>query len=157
MADRAGGKAWHNGSVLQHATRVIRRSQTESPKTVLGFFATTLAVLLTFIGIAIAVLARYQTYTELIPFLLFFGALAFIGLLTGVFYIILFRDPSQLMLGQVTGSEYAEIQRVQLGDSRSGERQLPIEQRGTEPPVVLTELELPGSTLDDNTSTEDDA
>ncbi len=126
---------------LQSATRSVRQSQRESPRTVLAFFATTLGLLLAFIGGTVAVLARYKTHTEAIPFLLIFGGLAFLMLVVGVFYIIMFRDPSSLMLGQVTGSEYVEIQRVQLGDSRAGERELPIEQHGTEPPVILGELD----------------
>lgn len=57
---------------------------------------------------------------QYIPFVLGFDALVTVGLGTAVI-VIAWKDPSRLMLGQITASEYAKIRRLHLGDSQQGE------------------------------------
>ena len=102
-------------------TNAFRSRQTINPKTVLGFYATVLGLLLTATVGAVGILAQTGTRTDLIPWLLTFGAVFLVLLILGVFVVTLI-DPSKLMLTQVTGSEYAAIQhRAIIGDSTVGE------------------------------------
>jgi len=73
----------------------------------------------------LAVLAGHSNVAYLVPYVLGFGAFVFIVLLAAV-VILNFKYPEKLMLGNVTGSEYVEIQHATLGDSRSGELVMPI-------------------------------
>lgn len=101
--------------------RSVRSNRTENPKTVLAFFATVLGIVLTAVVLATGLLVRQGGYEgAVIAVLVFGGGLAV--LLIGAVFTLTLKDPSKLMLGQVTGTEYAEIQRVTLGDSSSGER-----------------------------------
>ncbi len=102
-------------------SRAMQSRRTENPKTVLAFFATVLGLVLTAVVAAAAVLAGKESLSHLVPWVLGFGGLASVALVGGVLTLAVL-DPSKLMLGQVTGTEYAEIQRVTLGDSRTGER-----------------------------------
>lgn len=103
-------------------TQAVRGRQTINPRTVLGFYATVLGLMLTGTVAAVGVLASTKTYTTLIPWLLGFAGIMLFLLLSGVFIITLI-NPSHLMLGQITGTEFAEIQRTTtLGDSTHGER-----------------------------------
>jgi hypothetical protein len=92
---------------------------------VLGFYATVLGLMLTAAVAAVGVLAATDTSTNLIPWLLGFAGAVVVLLLLGVFIVTLV-DPSHLMLGQISGSEYVEIQRATLGDSTRGEHQVAI-------------------------------
>jgi len=114
-----------------------RLTKTSSPKTVLGFYATVLGFLLLACVIAVIGLAQTGTATYLIPWILLFGGGVFVALLAGVFVITLI-DPSKLMLGKVSGFEYAVMHRVKIGDSLSGE----IDQ-------ILIEPSSPTKTTDD--------
>jgi hypothetical protein len=108
--------------VITQITDTIKGRQTINPKTVLGFYATVLGILLAGGVSATGFLATTDTATWLLPWILGFCAGVFVLLLVGVFAITLI-DPSKLMLSQVSGTEYAAIQqRVILGDSTSGER-----------------------------------
>jgi hypothetical protein len=107
--------------VVPAAIEAIRARRTSNPKTVLGFYATVLGLLLSACVGAAFVLAETKTATYLIPWVLGFGALVFVMLVAGVFVITL-TDPSKLMLGQITGSEYVAIHQAVLGDSLTGER-----------------------------------
>ena len=65
------------------------------------------------------------------------GGLAFIGslvllIVVGVF-VVMVRDPSRLMLGTISGSEYHMIQQLTQGDSLSGERKETIAPRPLRP------------------------
>jgi len=106
--------------MLSDVTKAVQRRRTENPRTVLAFFGTVLGLVLTADVAATAVLAHASVYLWLIPWLLGFAALVFVLLVSGIFVVTLI-DPSKLMLGHVTGTEYAEIQRVTLGDTRLGE------------------------------------
>lgn len=111
--------------VVMVATQLInavRSRQTINPKTVLGFYATILGIMLTATIVIVSVLAKTGKQLNLIPWLLAFSGMVFVLLVAGVFIITLV-DPSKLMLTQVTGTEYAAIQhQVILGDSSAGER-----------------------------------
>ena len=107
--------------VFKEVTQAIQGRQTVNPRTVLGFYATIVALLLTASVGASAVLASTKTATWLIPWVLVFIGILIVALIIGVF-VINYRDPSKLMLGQITGSEYAVINSAILGDSQAGER-----------------------------------
>jgi hypothetical protein len=57
----------------------------------------------------------------LIPIVLIVFVILFILVISAVL-LIGWKDPSKLMLGQITGRDYALIQRLTLGDSNAGER-----------------------------------
>jgi hypothetical protein len=107
--------------MITELTSAIRSRQLSNPRTVLGFYAVVLALLLSGDVAAVGVLASTRVSTFLIPWLLGFGGLVLLLLLVGVFIVTLI-DPSKLMLGQITGIEYARIHSITLGDSDSGER-----------------------------------
>jgi hypothetical protein len=73
----------------------------------------------------VTVLATTKTALHLIPWLLAFVGLIVLLLLGGVFAVTL-SNPSKLMLGQVSGTEYAEIHRAVIGDSLSGKKVITI-------------------------------
>ncbi|MFL4475554.1 hypothetical protein ACIPVK_16280 [Paeniglutamicibacter sp. MACA_103] len=109
-------------SAIKQVTNAMRGRQTINPKTVLGFYATVLGILLFATVSVVAVLASNNVELWLIPFLLGFSGLLLLLLLAGVFVVSLI-DPSKLMLTQVTGTEYAHIQETLiLGDSNRGDR-----------------------------------
>ena len=99
--------------------------RTESPRTILAFHATVIGILLTFdLGVVVS-LATTGAADWLIPWVLGIGFTCAVAYAVAVFMVAK-NDPSKLMLGQVTGQEYAEIQRVVLGDSTTGERTTPV-------------------------------
>jgi hypothetical protein len=69
----------------------------------------------------VGVLASTKVEVSLIPWLFGFAGLIILLLLGCVFFATM-TDPSRLMLGQITGTEYANIRRITLGDSDSGRR-----------------------------------
>ena len=107
--------------LIAHLTKAVQGRQTVNPRTVLGFLATVLGLVLAASISGIAIIASTKVATYLIPWLLLFCAILSVCLIAGVF-IVTVLDPSRLMLGQVTGTEYAEIQKMVLGDSIRGER-----------------------------------
>jgi hypothetical protein len=106
---------------IGEALRGVVQRRTEQPKTVLGFYAISSAVMFSGMIGLVSVLAITGSAVFLIPYLAITAVVLFVALMLGVFLINV-NSPEKLMLGQVTGSEFVEIQRVQLGDSRSGER-----------------------------------
>lgn len=108
--------------MIRELTRAVTSRQAVNPRTVLGFYATVIGLALGACVFTVATLRSSEQYGWLIPWILAFGGLLVIALVAGVFVISL-SDPSKLMLTQVTGSEYAEIQKyVVLGSSATGER-----------------------------------
>lgn len=97
----------------------IKSSRTFRPKTFLAFYATILGIVLAACLSSTAMLAITKTAVELIPLILCFAAVMVLLLVGGVFAVMLI-NPSKVMLTQVSGTEYVEIQRAVLGDSRSG-------------------------------------
>lgn len=91
-----------------------------TPKTVLGFFALILAILFLSSTWIIRILASSpELHYLIVPILLFLAAILLL-VLVGVF-ITAWRDPTILMLGQVTGEVYLQYRRLALGDSAMGE------------------------------------
>ncbi|MBI2242767.1 MAG: hypothetical protein HYU55_02010 [Nocardioides sp.] len=128
-------------SLPSDAWRGIQTRRTENPRTILAFYATVIGLLLAAgLGTASAILIS-DSATYLLPWVLGFCGLMFVMIVGGVFLVSL-NDPSKLQLGQVTGEEYAEIQRVALGDSSSGERVTAIvHQAEVDVPIDVPELE----------------
>jgi len=115
-------------------TRAMARRQTVNPRTVLGFYATVLLIVVSVICTLTTILATTQTATWLIPWILGFGGLLIVATLAGTFYINI-KLPANLMLGQITGTEYAEISRqIILGNDTQGERTVVVS--GNEAEVV---------------------
>ena len=117
----------------------MRSRYTENPRTVLAFYATVLGLVLAAVLGCVWILASTGVRTGAIPWLLGFAGAVFVALVAGVFVVTLV-DPSKLMLGRVSGTEYAEIQSVRLGDSRTGERELAVAHSGPGAPRVVAEL-----------------
>jgi hypothetical protein len=125
--------------MITELTNAIRSRQVSNPRTVLGFYAGVLAIVLAGDVTAVGVLASTKVAISLIPWLLGFAALLVLLLLAGVFIVTLV-DPSKLMLGQITGTEYANIHRVVLGDSDSGQRLETVQIVPTEATVIAAEV-----------------
>jgi hypothetical protein len=100
----------------------MAQRHTVNPRTVLGFYATVLVIVLSGACTLTGILATTDTLTWLIPWLLAFCGMLTLGCLTAIFYINI-KHPANLMLGQITGMEYAEISRQTiLGNDIEGER-----------------------------------
>ncbi|WP_431835922.1 hypothetical protein [Cellulomonas sp. Y8] len=113
--------------------------QTSNPKTVLAFYATIFGITIVGMTGLVMVLATTKTATGLIPWILGVGTAGASLLVLGV-YRLNSKDPAKLMLGQITGSEYASIQSVTLGDSSRGERVATV--AATNPGAVVEVGEL---------------
>ncbi|MEV0154143.1 hypothetical protein AB0H57_10440 [Micromonospora sp. NPDC050686] len=107
--------------MFQQITEAVGGRKTVNPRTVLGFYATVLGLALTAVVGATGVLAATDTATYLIPWIVVFGGALLILLLVAVF-VLTMVDPSKLMLGQISGTEYAYIRQAVLGSSTTGER-----------------------------------
>lgn len=112
-------------SLIQDVTNGVRHRRTENPRTILAFYATVLGLVLAAIVGAVVALASTRIYVEAIPWLLVFGGALALLMLVGVF-VVAHRDPSKLMLGQVTGTEYVEIQRLTVASNQSAGDVLPV-------------------------------
>lgn len=100
--------------------RRTRGGEFSTPKTVLGFYAGVMAIVeLGVVGV-ITVLATNDSLRYLVPWTLLFAALVLVALI-GIVVAMNIRDPSKLQLGQMTGREFIDYQRLTLGDSVSGE------------------------------------
>ena len=107
--------------MVTQVTNAVRGRQTINPRTVLGFFATVLGILLAGTSAVVGFLVTSKVQTELVPIILAFAGGTFLLLIIAVFVVTLV-DPSKLMLTQVTGTEYAAIQQhTVIGDSVRGE------------------------------------
>jgi hypothetical protein len=106
------------GDIIQ----AIRARQSTNPRTLLAFYGSVLAIVIIGAVGAVTALAETHTMTYLIPWILVFAGVVIVALLVGVF-VLTIVDPSSLMLGQVTASDYVAIHRLRLGDSDMGERE----------------------------------
>jgi hypothetical protein len=106
----------------------IQSARSYNPKTVLGFLATVVGIAVVGCTAAGTALLLNDKVLWLVPIVFAFGALLVVGVLVGVF-LILFKDPSKLLLTQLSGTEYLDIQRgLVLGDSASGEQVVHVPQ-----------------------------
>jgi hypothetical protein len=85
--------------------------------------------------------------TNLIPWVLII-AFGFLVLLVGVVILVMLRDPSRLMLGQITGSEFVQVQRMLLGDSVRGEHEEAVIVSALRTTAPVLPLETPTRTED---------
>jgi hypothetical protein len=94
-----------------------------APRTILGFFGIVLLLVVSGAVAAIGFLARHTGLYYLIPDILL-GSIAFAVLELVAVIGIALVDPTRLMLGQMTGTEFIEHRRLGLllGDSAYGER-----------------------------------
>ena len=105
---------------FQQAAEAVTAANYRSPKTVLGFFAIIVGILITGATFVVGIFSREAALHSLIvPVLLFCGGLVVV-VLVGVF-VTAWKDPTILMLGQVTGDVYIANRRLTLGDSNAGE------------------------------------
>jgi len=96
------------------------RAGFRSPKTILGFFAALVAILgLTVYGLTKSLGAIPQCQW-MVPYVLLFGAGAFTFVALAILFTAWFA-PEKLMLGEITGSAYATIMKLKLGDSQRGD------------------------------------
>ena len=105
---------------IRETTDAIATANYRSPKTVLGFFAIIAGILMSGAVFAVGILARVPQLHPLITPVLVFTAVIIVILLAGVF-ITAWKDPTILMLGQVTGDIYIQNRKLTLGDSTHGE------------------------------------
>lgn len=130
-------------------------SRAYNPKTVLGFFAIVLGIVLAASASATLILSRSERTVEYIPFVLAFAGL-FILALVALVSTVMIVSPAKLMLTGVSGREFVEIQRLTLGDSMTGKRPVDIilpQPASGETPTVVDEAEERSSdvgTDDDN-------
>lgn len=141
------GDRLHSVSLIRQAVEAVTSRESTAPRTILGFLLAMYAVLLA--GSVAVVIALVSTgSSSLIPYVL-----AFIGLMTVVLgaavLVITWKDPTRLMLGQITGREYAAIRReLTFGDSESGERKTTFIE-GAGQAELAGPLELPGKRSED--------
>jgi hypothetical protein len=105
---------------LREATRVVATANYRAPKTILGFFALVVAILSSSTVVVIGIIARVPALHGLIiPVLLLLAAIAAAAI--GGVIATAWKDPTILMLGQVSGEIYIANRRLTLGDSASGD------------------------------------
>lgn len=101
-------------------SREISRGTYTRPKTVLGFFGIVLLILVGGVVALSGVVGRYS-----LPHGLIWGALAFTAVIFVLILIEVFghlrRDPTHLMLGEMSGQEFTDYQKMTMGDSLTGE------------------------------------
>jgi hypothetical protein len=105
---------------INEVTRAVRKGEYTAPKTILGFFAIMISIAASTTVAAIGLLAGNARFGYLIPIILIIFVFIFL-LVTITIMRIAWKDPSKLMLGRITGKDYAVIQRLTLGDSNAGE------------------------------------
>jgi hypothetical protein len=122
-------------SLVRQAVEAVTSRESSAPRTILGFLLAMYTVLLT--GSAGVVIALVSTGSSgLIPWVLAFAATITIALSVAVLTIT-WKDPTRLMLGQITGREYAAIRReLTFGDDVSGEHRTQL----TEPRGLAQDL-----------------
>jgi hypothetical protein len=124
-----------------------------SPKTVLGFCAIVLGIVATACVAATSVLAWHEATDQYALLPLGFFALFTVAMFAAVWWVLL-KDPTKLQLGQMTGREFIDYQKLTLGDSTTGDQivtlgsgvtvraatdQLETEQKGGPNPPALPE------------------
>lgn len=118
-----------------------------NPKTVLGFFAIVLAIVLAAVASATLILSRSEATVVYMPFVLGFAGL-FVLLVFALVSIVMIVSPAKLMLTGVSGHEFVEIQRLSLGDSLTGKRPDNV----VLPQIVQNEPLLASGEIDERTS-----
>lgn len=123
--------------MLSELSSAISSRTKTNPRTVLAFVGTVLVAVAVAAVTTIGILARAAELRWLVPWVLVSLLVLVAGVLIAVLRIA-WTDPSRLMLGQVTGTEYAEIRRVQLGDSVTGFHEEAVPVGGTRAAIALS-------------------
>ena len=131
---------------MTELTRAVATRQTINPKTVLGFYATILGLVLAACSALVAALTISKVSVWLVPWILGFTGLLTVLLITAVL-VINVKAPAKLMLGQVSGEEYALITQVTLGDSLNGQHLARSEDRESEGRAIFAVTEPSEGTL----------
>ena len=117
----------------------VRAVRGKTPKTVLGFLWGLGALAVAgFLGFTWACAANPALLPTL-PWVAGFSGLVVIGV-GAVTVTAMFKDPSKLLLTTVSAHDYVDIQRMRLGDSATGEREIE-----TLEPEIVIEYEDEGS------------
>jgi hypothetical protein len=107
---------------LSEFIETIKASRTQSPKTILAFFAIVIGLAFAGVTSLSAVLASSPQLIWMVPYVVGFALAVIVGLLV-VTVSAMFLDPSKLMLTGISGNEYVAIQRHRvLGDSLGGDQ-----------------------------------
>src|SRR5687768_9221322 len=105
---------------LREATRVVAAANYRAPKTILGFFALVVAILSSSTVVVIGIIAHVPALHRLIiPVLLLLAAIAAAAI--GGVIVTAWKDPTILMLGEISGRIYIANRRLTLGDSALGD------------------------------------
>jgi hypothetical protein len=105
---------------IHQAIQSITSRTSSQPRTILSFlFAIYTAATTAAVAFVVALAGTGSSW--LIGFIVAYVGITGVGLLIGVMRQAA-KDPTGLQVGQLTGSEYASIRRLTLGDSSSGER-----------------------------------
>ena len=112
-------------SLVKQAVQAVASRESAAPRTILAFLLGMYTVLLTCAVGTVVALASTDS-SGAIPYVLGFVALITVALSIAIL-VITWKDPTRLMLGQITGREYAAIRReLTYGDDLSGERRATI-------------------------------
>jgi hypothetical protein len=106
--------------ILPHAVESIRSRETAAPRSIVGFLLALYSVLM--VGAVATVVGLVSSsQSGLVVYVLGFIGLITVALCVAVL-VITWKDPSRLMLGEVSGREYAALRYIKVGDDVSGER-----------------------------------
>ena len=105
---------------FREATEAVTSANYRAPKTILGFFAIVLGILASSTVVVVGILVHVPVLHRLVIPVLLFAAAILVAALAGVL-LTAWKDPTILMLGQVTGEVYLANRRLTLGDSTAGE------------------------------------
>jgi hypothetical protein len=106
---------------VQEVMRAIRSGERSAPKTVLGFLVIMTSILGSASTFAFWFFSGETALHYMVPIVFVVFIILFVTIV-GAVLLICWKDPSKLMLGQITGREFALIQQLTLGDSNAGER-----------------------------------
>lgn len=91
-----------------------------APKTILGFLGSLIAIAGAIaIGLAFALAGTSSLHYVIVIFVAF--VMVLICAAVGTVIVFASKDPSKLMLGELSGSDYVVIQQQTRGDNTSGE------------------------------------
>lgn len=139
---------------MNQVVESIQAARTQNPKTILAFFAIVLSIVVAGAISLTAVLAWSGQLVWLIPWVIGVCAVVAVGIFV-VTVVIMWKDPSKLMLTGISGKEYVAIQRkVILGDSSTGEHLAPASELTTLDALPLSPQPLEPATADSEDSDE---
>jgi hypothetical protein len=137
--------------MLQQVMQAVRSGEYRAPRTILAFLGSLVAISAgTAVGLAFALSGVSSLHYLIVGFVVF--VLLLVCACGGVVVFFAWKDPSKLMLGQVTAQDYIAIQKHTMGDDVYGEYvELPAQralatrsdEQSSEPPPALPAEESP--------------